>query len=99
MKLLGAFLILCCGVLAGCTAARSLEQKAAYLRLLRKMVTAMMQELSGSLPLTADLLRHLAEMQAFRPLGFLQQAAQNPKSVRNVRDAVRSNQCSVPRSA
>lgn len=100
MKLLGAFLILCCGVLAGCTAARSLEQKAANLRLLRQMVTAMMQELSGSLPLTADLLRHLAEMQTFRPLGFLQRASQNPDTFpQSWTDAVRSDRALTPESA
>ncbi len=80
MKLTGALMILCCGVLAGCSAARNLEQKAADLRLLRQMVTAMMQELSASLPLTGDLIRHLAEMQTFRTLRFLQQAAQDPEA-------------------
>ena len=75
MKLLGAGLLLCTGVLAGCAAARRLERRAALLRLLRRLLTEMMQELADTLPLTAELLKHLAANPLFLPLQFLQEAA------------------------
>lgn len=78
MKLLGAGLLLCTGVMAGCAAARNLERRAALLRLLRQLLTAMIHELSGLLPLTADLLKHLAAEPAFGSLQFLQEAAADP---------------------
>lgn len=80
MKLLGAGLLLCTGLLAGCAAARRLEQQVQLLRLLRQMLTAMMQTLQATLPLTADLLRMLADTPAFASLGFLQKAAGNPEN-------------------
>ena len=80
MKLLGAELLLCTGILAGSAAARNLERRAATLRLLRQMLTAMMQELNAMLPLTADLLRDLAGMPAFAALPFLQEAAAEPEA-------------------
>ena len=78
MKLIGAGILLCAGLLAGCAAAERLEHRAAMLRTLRQMMTAMIQELQHTLPLTADLLRTLADMPAFGSLAFLQQAAANP---------------------
>ena len=80
MKLIGAGILLCTGLLAGCSAARRLEQKAKQLRLLRQMLTAMMQELQNALPLTADLLRLLADAPAFCSLSFLRHAADHPDS-------------------
>lgn len=92
MKLLGAGLLLCTGLLTGCAAAHRLEQHVRQIRLLRQMLTAMMQELQATLPLTADLLRILADMPAFSPLGFLQQAAAHPDSFPQCWfDAVRSD--------
>lgn len=100
MKLLGTILILFSGVLAGCSAAHSLEQNAAYLRLLRQMVTAMMQELSGSLPLTGDLLRQLADAKMFRSLRFLQQAAQEPEAFPQCwEDALKADRTLTPEAA
>ena len=78
MKLLGAGILLCAGTMAGCFAAHRLERRAALLRQLRHLLTAMKQELRNSLPLTADLLRLLADMPAFGSLAFLQQTAAHP---------------------
>ena len=80
MKLLGAGLLLCTGLLAGCAAARRLDQQVQLLRLLRQMLTAMMQTLQATLPLTADLLQMLADTPAFAELRFLQVAAGNPEN-------------------
>ena len=80
MKLLGAGLLLCTGLLAGCAAAHRLEQNVRQIRLLRQMLTAMMQELQATLPLTADLLRLLADAPAFCSLSFLRHAADHPDS-------------------
>lgn len=78
MKLIGSGFLLCTGILAGCAAARRLTRRAELLRLLRQLLTAMIQELRNTLPLTADLLRMLADMPAFHSLAFLQQAAAHP---------------------
>lgn len=83
MKLIGAGILLFTGILAGCAAAKKLEHRAAMLRLLRQMLSAMMQELRNTLPLTADLLQTLANMPAFRSLTFLQDAAAHPHDFPN----------------
>ena len=100
MKLIGSGILLCTGILAGCAAANKLERRAAILRLLRHLLTAMMQELRNTLPLTADLLRLLADMPAFGCLTFLQQAAAYPDSFpQNWSDAVHADPALTPDTA
>ena len=79
MKLIGAGIMLCTGIMAGCAAAKKLEHRAAMLRLLRQLISAMMQELRNTLPLTTDLLQTLADMPVFHSLTFLQDAAAHPE--------------------
>ena len=97
MKLLGVMLILCAGTLCGGAAARSLSAYPARLRLLRQMVTAMITELRGTLPLTADLIRQTAAIPDFAPLCFLQAAARNAEQFPYCwRDAVRNDRSLTP---
>lgn len=77
MKLLGVMLILCAGTLCGSAVARNLAAYPARLRLLRRMITIMITELRGTLPLTADLIRNTAAIPDFSRLYFLQAAAEN----------------------
>lgn len=74
-RLLGGMLLLCAGTLLGCHAAERFSGSARQLRLLRAMVSAMISELRGTLPVIPELLRHIAAMQQFAPLRFLQDAA------------------------
>ena len=75
MKLVGAMLLLGSALFCGCTAANLLSRKAAYLRLLRQFLTALMNELHYTLPPVSDLLQTLAGQAAYRELIFLQTAA------------------------
>lgn len=75
MKLLGAMLLLGAGTLLGSRAAKQLECRARFLRLLRQLLDALRTELRSTLPLTADLLRKTAAQPAYAGLHFLQRAA------------------------
>ena len=75
MKLTGAILLLGACLLCGCRAAKKLEQHAAQLRLLRLLLTDMMNALQFTLAPVSELLQTLAEHAAYRELGFLQSAA------------------------
>lgn len=62
---------------AGQSAADRLRRRASYLRLLRQWITEISGQLRILLPPTGDLFRMTAENPVYRPLIFLQNAAEN----------------------
>ena len=80
MKLTGAMLLLGSALFCGCTAADRLRKNAAYIRLLRQLLTELMNELRYTLPPVSDLLRTLAGRAAYQRLTFLQIAAEQADS-------------------
>ncbi len=77
MRLIGGMLLLAAGTLLGCSAAHHLDTDVRRIRLLRQLVTAMISELRGTLPLVTQLLQQTAAMPQFAELSFLQYAAQH----------------------
>ena len=75
MKLAGAMLLLFASVFCGISAAAQLSRKAEQIRLLRLLLTDLMNELRYTLPPVSELLRTLAGQAAYRRLSFLQTAA------------------------
>ena len=75
MKLTGALLLMLAAAGIGCRAAADLRNRVNYLRLIRRLLTAICAELRGNLPLIPDLLHSLAADPAYHSLHFLQDAA------------------------
>lgn len=97
MKLLGVMLLLTAGTLCGSYAAGRLEAYPARLRRLRQMVTFIITELRGSLPLTADLIRQTAALPDLAALRFLQTAAADAEMFpRCWQDAVQNDRSLTP---
>lgn len=77
MRAVGAFLLLGACTAGGIRAAKHLERQAEQLRLLRLMLTDLMNELRFTLAPVSALLQTLAGHAAYRELAFLQNAAAN----------------------
>ena len=77
LRLFGGMLLLAAGTMLGSRMAERYSGHAKRLRLQRQLISAMITELSGTLPVIPELLRHTAAMPQFAPLRFLQHAAEN----------------------
>lgn len=100
MKSTGAFLLLGACLLYGISMAKQLERKAARIRLLRLMLTDLMNELRYTLAPVGELLRTLAGQEAYQELPFLQNAAASADTFpQSWQTAVRSDRQLTPETA
>ena len=80
MKYAGLILILCASTLTGCLASAGLKQETARIRIMRQFLNTVCTELERTLPFIPDLLRDLAEQDAFSSLQFLHESAADADS-------------------
>ena len=100
MKCAGAFLLLGACLLCGIRAAKQLDRNAAQIRLLRQLVTDLMNELRYTLAPVGQLLQTLAGHAAYRELAFLQNAAANADAFpQSWQAAVQSDRQLMPEAA
>ena len=75
MKYAGIYCMIVSSTFIGCSASATLSQRIKRIRLIRKLVDAIITELRSKLPYIPNLLRSLAEQQAFTELRFLKNAS------------------------